>query len=206
MPFDARVPPEIMLRMFAGVGVLVSEDHFLSDPLYNNEVITQTLEGTAAYTVSDETVIFGINSPADNLIVDDSVVEGRSIATIFQLLARVGRPGLSWTAYGYIGDALKEVLKGYLTGGRIGKVPFEPEAGIMNAALEAVLAPPPLPPLPNPKSDGPAVRLVMVVGGKEFKVKDLPAPAPVANSNGITPNTKVNEVIRIGRKRTCPAS
>ena len=32
------------------------------------------------------------------------------------------------------------------------------------------------------------------------------APAPVAKSKGMTPNTKANEVIRIGRKRTCPAS
>ena len=34
----------------------------------------------------------------------------------------------------------------------------------------------------------------------------LAAPAPVAKSKGMTPNTKANEVIRIGRKRTCPAS
>ena len=34
----------------------------------------------------------------------------------------------------------------------------------------------------------------------------LCAPAPVANNKGITPNTKAKEVIRIGRKRTCPAS
>ena len=32
----------------------------------------------------------------------------------------------------------------------------------------------------------------------------LCAPAPVANNKGITPNTKAKEVIRIGRKRTCP--
>ena len=30
----------------------------------------------------------------------------------------------------------------------------------------------------------------------------LAAPAPVAKSKGMTPNTKANEVIRIGRKRT----
>ena len=29
----------------------------------------------------------------------------------------------------------------------------------------------------------------------------LAAPAPVAKSKGMTPNTKANEVIRIGRKR-----
>ena len=34
----------------------------------------------------------------------------------------------------------------------------------------------------------------------------LCAPAPVANNNGITPSTKAKDVIRIGRKRTCPAS
>ena len=34
----------------------------------------------------------------------------------------------------------------------------------------------------------------------------LCAPAPVANNKGITPSTKAKDVIRIGRKRTCPAS
>ena len=33
----------------------------------------------------------------------------------------------------------------------------------------------------------------------------LPAPAPVAKSNGITPNTNASDVIRIGRRRICPA-
>ena len=34
----------------------------------------------------------------------------------------------------------------------------------------------------------------------------LSAPAPVANSKGITPNTKAKDVIKIGLNRTCPAS
>ena len=34
----------------------------------------------------------------------------------------------------------------------------------------------------------------------------LEAPAPVAKIRGITPNIKANEVIKIGRNRTRPAS
>ena len=34
----------------------------------------------------------------------------------------------------------------------------------------------------------------------------LPAPGPVANSIGITPNTNAKAVIMMGRKRICPAS
>ena len=38
------------------------------------------------------------------------------------------------------------------------------------------------------------------------KDRRLLAPAPVANSRGITPKTNANEVIRIGRRRIWPAS
>lgn len=34
----------------------------------------------------------------------------------------------------------------------------------------------------------------------------LAAPAPVANTNGMTPNIKAKEVIKIGRNLTRPAS
>lgn len=43
------------------------------------------------------------------------------------------------------------------------------------------------------------------VGGVGVGLR-LPAPGPLANSIGITPNTNAKAVIMMGRKRICPAS
>jgi hypothetical protein len=139
LPFEARVTPDILLRLFTGVGLLLSDDHKAVDQSYTNYVISSCLEGELAFTISDETIIFGVNSPADSIIVEDSAIDNRSIGTIFQLLARVGRPGLSWTAYAYIGDNLKQLLLGYITEGRLGVTPIDNEAKNMNDILELVL-------------------------------------------------------------------
>jgi len=137
LPYQANVSRDLILRLFSGVGLLTERD---IDPSYNNEIVTQTLEGTLAYTVSDETIIFGVNAPADNLIIEDSAIENRSISTIFQLLARVGRPGLSTTAYAFIGPVLRNILVGLVTEGRKGIRPIDNEAGNMNLALSTVLS------------------------------------------------------------------
>lgn len=136
LPYTANVSRDLIMRLFAGVGLLTDRG---TDASYNNEIVTQTLEGKLAYTISDETIIFGVNAPADNLIVEDSAIEGRSISTIFQLLARVGRPGLSTSAYCFIGTHLKSVLIGYLTDGREGIKPIDNEATNLNRALKSVL-------------------------------------------------------------------
>lgn len=138
LPYDANVSRDLILRLFSGVGLLTSQG---VDASYNNTIVSQTLEGLLAYTVSDETIIFGVNAPADNLIIEDSAIEKRSISTIFQLLARVGRPGRSTSAYAYIGPILKDILTGYLTKGRLGCLPLDNEAENMNLALKMVLNP-----------------------------------------------------------------
>jgi len=131
IPFETSVTDSIMIKRFAGVGIYVPQSSHV-DNLYTNDVIENTLMGTLAFTLSDTSISYGVNSPADNIIICDTAVCDKSIGTILQLLARVGRPGLSWTAFAFIDNGLKNTLHNYIFDKKV----YNPEAEHMNLALD----------------------------------------------------------------------
>ena len=131
VPLDTSVLDSIKLQRFAGVGIYSPGSQHL-DVLYTNDVIENTLAGKLAYTVASTNISYGVNSPADNIIIFDSAIRGKSIGTILQLLARVGRPGLSWTAFAFIDVELRNILYNYI----FDKEVYYPDAENMNLALK----------------------------------------------------------------------
>ncbi len=130
IPLDTAVLDSIKLCRFAGVGIYSPGSKDL-DTLYTNDVIENTLRGTLAFTVASTNISYGVNSPADNIIINDEAIRGKSIGTILQLLARVGRPGLSWTAFAFIDKELQEILSNYVFDRSV----YYPDAENMNLAL-----------------------------------------------------------------------
>jgi hypothetical protein len=106
-----NVPDETMLYLFAGVGIYNPSK---IDNVYTNEIIDNTLNGTLAFTIATNEISYGMNSPIDSVIIDDDAIKSKSINTIFQLMARVGRPNLAWTAHVYIGPELEKRLQNYI--------------------------------------------------------------------------------------------
>lgn len=131
VPFETKVDDSLITKRFAGVGIYVPHSSKV-DNLYTNDVIENTLMGTLAYTLSDTSISYGVNSPADNIIICDAAIRHKSINTILQLLARVGRPGLSWTAFAFIDLELRQILHNYI----FDKHVYNPEAEHMNKALD----------------------------------------------------------------------
>lgn len=130
IPFDSKVSDQVLSQRFAGIGLYLPSSRQL-DQIYTTDVITHTLNGSLAYTVSDTSISYGVNSPAQNLIITDESIKGKSIGTVLQLLARVGRPGLSWTAFAFIGPELKQMLSNYVFDREV----YNPDATNLNLAL-----------------------------------------------------------------------
>lgn len=116
-PLDANISDNLMLYRFSGVGIYNPNAKY-TDTLYDDDIVKNTLNGKLAYVLSDRNITYGVNSPAENIIVCDSILKNddsqMSINSIFQLLARVGRPNLSWSAQAYIGDDMKQTLINYI--------------------------------------------------------------------------------------------
>jgi hypothetical protein len=66
--------------------------------------------------------------------VEDDVLEGRSINTIFQLFGRVGRVGKSWVGFIHVGDKTGQRLMDYIQG-KIGSGTSD-EAKNLNLAVQ----------------------------------------------------------------------
>jgi len=130
-PLDANISDNLMLYRFSGVGIYNPNAQY-TDCLYDDDVVKNTLNGKLAYVLSDRNITYGVNSPAENIIVCDSILKSNnsqmSINGIFQLLARVGRPNLSWSAQAYIGDNMKQTLINYI----YDIYSYSPEAENMN--------------------------------------------------------------------------
>lgn len=130
-PLDANISDNLMLYRFSGVGIYNPNAKY-TDISYDDDVVKNTLNGKLAYVLSDRNITYGVNSPAENIIVCDSILKSNnsqmSINGIFQLLARVGRPNLSWSAQAYIGDDMKQTLINYI----YDICSYSPEAENMN--------------------------------------------------------------------------
>jgi hypothetical protein len=125
----------LLLPLFAGVGVL-ADDSPSTDNHYERAILDYLIKGKLAFVCCDDSIIFGVNSPSDNLIVTDGAMRNREIGTIFQLLARIGRPGKSWVAYAYIDRDVEKKMASYVLSS---EPDFHREALNMNQALGQVL-------------------------------------------------------------------
>ena len=70
MPIMSHVNEKIMTLLFSGIGIYKYNAPEL-DQKYSDDVITKTLNGSVAFTMANKELIYGLNSSADNIIIDD---------------------------------------------------------------------------------------------------------------------------------------
>jgi hypothetical protein len=101
IPFgDMDCPDILKVGLCIGIGIYQPSKVGCS---YTDTVINLVNSKALAYFISDGNGCYGNNYPIENLIIDDSPeLMSRSIQTMYQLCARVGRPGKSWKANVYI--------------------------------------------------------------------------------------------------------
>ena len=104
-----QVRDELLILLMCGVGVYepLSKD---VDKTYLTLVLELAAEGKLAYMVADNSITFGTNYPFGKIVVCEDFSNTHSIYTLFQLLGRAGRVGMSWKAEAMISDSMVDKL------------------------------------------------------------------------------------------------
>jgi hypothetical protein len=97
MPLESRVPENIMLLAFAGIGIYAPGSDFL-DEEYTDWVMTAASLGQLAFVIANVSIAYGTNKPFTAVIVTKEFSDQHSMATILQLSGRAGRVGKSYKA------------------------------------------------------------------------------------------------------------
>ncbi|CAE7410363.1 unnamed protein product [Symbiodinium sp. CCMP2592] len=110
-----RSEEDMIILLIAGIGVFTDEIN-QARPQYANFVAERAQHGHLHLLVADATVAHGVNFRISNVILAPSIVQECTPATVFQLLGRAGRRGLSTKAdvHGNLGffEMLKKGLLG----------------------------------------------------------------------------------------------
>jgi hypothetical protein len=104
---------DIILLLLCGVGIYSSTDRRLNN-FYKKYVLNLASEGKLAFLVSDSSICYGVNYPINRVFVTKEIGEQISINTLFQLMGRAGRVGISWKAEIYIDDSIVDKLNNYI--------------------------------------------------------------------------------------------
>ena len=106
---NMMVPDEIKLLLLGGVGVYEPTAKAL-DKSYLTLVLELAADGKLAYMVADNSITFGTNYPFGEVIVNEDFSNTHSVYTLFQLLGRAGRVGMSWKAGAMVSDSMAAML------------------------------------------------------------------------------------------------
>jgi hypothetical protein len=106
---DMMVPDRVKLLLVGGVGIYEPTSNLL-DKSYLTLVLELAAEGRLAYMVADNSITFGTNYPFGEVIVCEDFSSTHSVYTLFQLLGRAGRVGMSWKAGAMISDSMAAML------------------------------------------------------------------------------------------------
>jgi hypothetical protein len=104
IPHDLGVSDEILIMLYAGVGVFSYNYPLYLSNKYLDLVLDMASQGELAFVVSDDTICYGANYPFKRVIVLGNRAEKHSFGTLFQLFGRAGRVGRSWEALAYLTD------------------------------------------------------------------------------------------------------
>lgn len=104
IPHDIGVSDELLIMLYAGVGVFSYNYPLYLSNRYLDLVLDMASQGELAFVVSDDTICYGANYPFKRVIVLGSRAEKHSFGTLFQLFGRAGRVGRSWEALAYLTD------------------------------------------------------------------------------------------------------
>jgi len=133
IPRDLVCPDWAMSLLYSGIGIYEQGNQMFGQN-YTDLVLQMASLGQLAFLITDINISYGANYPFCHLIVEDDVLRGRSINTIFQLFGRVGRVGKSWVGFIHVGDETAQRLMDY-TQGKIGTGTSD-EAKNLNLAVK----------------------------------------------------------------------
>ena len=132
IPRDLICPDWAMLLLYSGIGIYEQNNQMFGQN-YTDLVLQMASLGQLAFLITDINISYGANYPFCHLLVEDEVLRGRSINTIFQLFGRVGRVGKSWVGFIHVGDETAQRLMDYIQG-KVGTGTSE-EAKNLNLAV-----------------------------------------------------------------------
>jgi hypothetical protein len=115
LPLDLNIPDEVMLLLFAGVGIYAPSDYRLSET-YTKLVIQLATEGKLSFMISDESICYGANYSFNHVMVFDNVAKNLTIGTLFQLAGRAGRVGTSYKANFYVSESVFNLIIDFIHG------------------------------------------------------------------------------------------
>ena len=102
LPVDSfRIPDEILLLLFCGIGIY-SPGHKMLNNNYTNTILNLASNNELAFIIADNSICYGTNYPINRVFITKEFSNEHSIFTIFQLMGRAGRVGRSWKAEAYI--------------------------------------------------------------------------------------------------------
>ena len=133
IPRDLTCPDWAMMLLYSGIGIYEQGNQMFGQN-YTDLVLQMASMGQLAFLVTDINISYGANYPFCHLLVEDDVLRGRSINTIFQLFGRVGRVGKSWVGFIHVGDETAQRLMDYIQG-KIGTGTSD-EAKNLNIAVQ----------------------------------------------------------------------
>ena len=99
-PLDLNISDWMYQLLFAGIGIYMPGNNIAKQ--YTDFVLKLASEGKLAFLISNYDISYGANYPFSHVIITDDGANEHSINTIFQLLGRAGRVGVSWKAFGYV--------------------------------------------------------------------------------------------------------
>lgn len=118
---DLSVPDEAIMMLCANISILSPDKPIPNSSHVGHHNFTKlcsefTSNAQAAFTVSDESISYGVNCVFRCMKVEPGFEVGHSIQTIFQTFGRTGRLHKSWEADIHISNELAERLLDYIHG------------------------------------------------------------------------------------------
>ena len=119
---NINVPDDILLLLYAGVGIISNDAHMLSD-VYNNLVYSMASDEKLSFVVVDESMTHGVNLPLSRVFVTEDFYRECSMNTLFQIMGRVGRIGYSWSGSVYMPNDFEKRLNDFINDEEINNEP-----------------------------------------------------------------------------------
>lgn len=114
LPHDSIVCEEVLYLLHAGIG-FYDETNNMFDKMYCEFVLMLGLNNRLKYLICDTNICYGSNLKINTIVLDDDLANTHSIESLMQIMARIGRVGLSWLPKVYLtGDQIKNKIIRFL--------------------------------------------------------------------------------------------
>lgn len=88
---------EILLLLLCGVGIYYPQNKLFSEK-YNKIVLYLADDNKLAYFITNKSIAYGVNYPFNRIFITNDINPQINLNTLFQLMGRAGRVGISWKA------------------------------------------------------------------------------------------------------------